>query len=211
MTTQPGTVIEGNPIINDVFAEPTRYWHFSGLAPEVREARRTAGYLAPSPDGQLQITDEVIPLETVNDLRDVRAVAHRRLPRHNNVTRDLFRHWFDDDRRRQHPAVLLPAGRGRDPRVPHRSARAIKVGVTIPASGEAYSRWAVKMATGTGKTVVMAVVTAWSGLNKTVAVKMPGSPIRSSSSPPTSPSRTAVGIGGPRPQATRSRPTWSST
>ena len=59
-----GTVIEGNPIINDAFTEPTRYWHFGSVIPEIRDGRRTAGYLAPSPDGQLKITDEVIPLKS---------------------------------------------------------------------------------------------------------------------------------------------------
>ena len=68
--TAPGQVIEGNPIINSPFVEPDCYWHFGGLVPEVREGRRTAGYLAPSPDGQLRITDEVLPLQLANDLRD---------------------------------------------------------------------------------------------------------------------------------------------
>ena len=93
-------VIDGNPIINDAFAEPTRYWHFGDLKPEIREGRRTAGYLAPSPDGQLRITDEVIALDLVNDLRNRvrrwRADGH---PGVTAVTRDLLRHWFDDGRK----------------------------------------------------------------------------------------------------------------
>ena len=52
--TAPGQVIEGNPIINSPFIEPSRYWHFGGVVPEIRSGRRTAGYLAPSPDGQLR-------------------------------------------------------------------------------------------------------------------------------------------------------------
>src|SRR4051812_17213295 len=93
------TVIEGNPIINNAFIEPTRYWHFGGFTPEIREGRRTAGYLAPSPDGQLKITDEVIPLAIVNDLRDrVRQWRVDGYPGVTGVTRDLLRHWFDDER-----------------------------------------------------------------------------------------------------------------
>jgi len=34
-----GTVIEGNPIINIAFAEPTRYWHFGNLGPQLRNGR----------------------------------------------------------------------------------------------------------------------------------------------------------------------------
>lgn len=165
-----GPVVDTNPIINDPFTEPTRHWHFGGLAPQIRHGRRTAGYLAPAPDGALRITDEVIPLETVNDLRGrVRSWREENYPGLTAVSRDLFRHWFDDDRRltntrpffAQQEAVetvvfLVEAPDDR------------KVGVDIPSAGEAYPRWASKMATGTGKTMIMALLSAWSGLNKIV-------------------------------------------
>lgn len=168
MTVTPGQVIDGNPIINDAFTEPTRYWHFAGVTPEVRDGRRTAGYLAPSPDGQLRITDELIPLEVVNDLRGrVRPWRDEGYPGVTTITRDLFRHWFDDDRKAssirpffcQQEAVETVVFLVEAP--DH-----LKVGVSVPSAGEAYTRWAVKMATGTGKTMVMALLTAWSGLNK---------------------------------------------
>lgn len=165
-----GTVIDANanPIINSPFHEPTKYWHFGDVAPTIRDGRRIAGYLAPAPDGQLRITDELIPLETANDLRDrVRTWRANDYPGLTNVTRDLFRHWFDDERLlnntrpffAQQEAVetivfLVEAGED------------LKVGVHVPPSGEAYTRWATKMATGSGKTLVMALLSAWSGLNK---------------------------------------------
>lgn len=162
------TVIDGNPIINSAFVEPTRYWHFGSVTPQIREGRRTAGYLAPSPDGQLKITDEVIPLALVNDLRDrVRQWRADDYPGVTAVTRDLLRHWFDDDRIAsatrpffcQQEAFETIAFLTEAP--DH-----LKVGVNVPGSGEAYVRWAVKMATGTGKTLVMALLIAWSGLNR---------------------------------------------
>lgn len=164
----PGQVIEGNPIINDAYAEPTRYWHFAGVTPEVRGGRRAAGYLAPSPDGQLRITDELIPLETVNDLRDrVRQWRSDDYPGVTNVTRDLFRHWFDDARKLTHTRPFFCQQEAVETVVFLTEApEHLKVGVSVPASGEAYRRWAVKMATGTGKTTVMALLAAWSGLNK---------------------------------------------
>ena len=162
------TVIEGNPIINNAFTEPNRYWHFSGMTPELREGRRTAGYLAPSPDGQLKITDEVIPLEVVNDLRSrVRKWRSDGYPAATSITRDLFNHWFDDSRIAsasrpffcQQEAIETIAFLTEAP-------EHLKVGATVPSSGEAYTRWAVKMATGTGKTIVMALTIVWSGLNR---------------------------------------------
>jgi type III restriction enzyme len=162
------TVIEGNPIINNAFAEPTRYWHFSGVSPKVREGRRTAGYLAPSPDGQLKITDEVIPLTLVNDLRDrVRSWRSVGYPGVTTLTRDLFRHWFDDDRIASATRPFFCQQEAVETLVFLAEAPAhLKVGVDVPVSGEAYARWAVKMATGTGKTMVMALTITWSGLNK---------------------------------------------
>jgi type III restriction enzyme len=164
----PGTVIEGNPIINDAFHEPTRYWHFGAVTPQLRAGRRTAGYLAPSPDGQLKITDEVIPLNIVNDLRDrVRSWRADEYEGATAVTKDLFRHWFDEARILngtrpffcQQEAVETVAFLVEAP-------EHLKVGISIPGSGEAYTRWAIKMATGTGKTMVMALLIAWSGLNR---------------------------------------------
>ncbi|WP_319461255.1 DEAD/DEAH box helicase family protein [Micromonospora sp. RTP1Z1] len=162
------TVIEGNPIINNAFAEPTRYWHFSGVTPEIRDGRRTAGYLAPSPDGQLKITDDVIPLALVNDLRDrVRQWRADGYAGATTITRDLFRHWFDDDRVASATRPFFCQQEAVETIVFLVEAPDhLKVGVDVPGSGEAYARWAVKMATGTGKTMVMALVTTWSGLNK---------------------------------------------
>jgi type III restriction enzyme len=163
-----GTVIEGNPIINNPFTEPARYWHFSGVAPEIRDGRRTAGYLAASPDGLLKITDEVIPLIMANDLRGrVRNWRADGYPGLTTVSRDLFRHWFDDDRivtasrpffcqqEAVETVVFMVEAPGH-----------LKAGINVPASGEAYARWAIKMATGTGKTLVMALTVLWSGINK---------------------------------------------
>jgi type III restriction enzyme len=171
VTTAPGQVVDGNPIVNDPFAEPTRHWHFGGVLPELRDGRRPAGYLAPSPDGELRLTDEVIELSVVNDLRsrvrDWRGSGYQGATR---MTVDLFRHWFDDGRKTsnirpffcQQEAVESIAFLVEAP-------SHLRVGVPDLPSGEAYTRWAIKMATGAGKTTVMALLAAWSGLNKAAA------------------------------------------
>lgn len=93
-------------------------------------------------------------------------MARRRLSRRQrDHTRDLLDRWFDDEREpgtrpffAQREAIETivfltetPADR--------------RVGIDVPKT-EAYERWALKMATGTGKTLVMAMIIAWSGLNK---------------------------------------------
>ncbi len=40
------------------------------------------------------------------------------------------------------------------------------MGIDIPSDGGAFTRLCAKMATGSGKTVVMAIVIAWHALNK---------------------------------------------
>jgi len=164
-------VIEGNPIINDPYLEPVQHWHFAGVTPSIREGRRPAGYLAPSPDGQLRLVDEVIELKVVNDLRDrVRAWRTDEYPGATTITRDLFRHWFDDGRKNSQTRPFFCQQEAVETIVFLVEApEHLKVGVNIPAAGEAYTRWAIKMATGTGKTTVMGLLVAWSGLNKVAA------------------------------------------
>lgn len=168
MSGSPGQVIEGNPIINDPYAEPTKHWHFSGVTPELREGRRPAGYLAPSPDGQLRLMDEIIELAVVNDLRGrVRDWRTDGYPGATTITRDLFRHWFDDDRKSTQTRPFFCQQEAVETIVFLVEAPDhLKVGINVPIAGEAYTRWAIKMATGTGKTTVMGLLVTWSGLNK---------------------------------------------
>jgi type III restriction enzyme len=186
-----GQVVDASPIINDPYVEPTRHWHFEeGHAPVIREGRRASGYLPPGgADGQLSITGELIQIDLVNDIRArVRRWRQEGYPGATAVTRDLLDRWFDDERepglrpffaQREALETLVflteaPADR--------------RVGLDIPKV-EAYERWAVKMATGSGKTLVMAMTIAWSVLNKAPTPRTPASPTRSWWSAPTSPSR----------------------
>lgn len=168
MSNQPGQVIDGNPIINDPYSEPRQHWHFSGVSPVRRDGRRSAGYLAPSPDGQLRLVDQVIELEVVNDLRGrIREWRVSGYGGATTITRDLFRHWFDEQRKTTQTCPFFCQQEAVETIVFLVEAPDhLKVGINIPAAGEAYTRWAIKMATGTGKTTVMGLLATWSGLNK---------------------------------------------
>ena len=167
-----GQVVDRSPIINDPFAEPIRHWRFAPDGPpELVEDRRQAGYLPPDPGGRgtLDVTADTIPLDLVNDLRDrVRQWRADDYVGATEVTKDLFAHWFDDEREAglrpfyaQREAIetivfLVEASADR------------RVGIDVRRA-EAYERWCTKMATGTGKTLVMAMTIAWSVLNKAAA------------------------------------------
>lgn len=167
-TDATGTVIDGNPIINAPFVEPTRHWDFGGLKPKTVEGRRVSGYLAPSPDGQLRITDAVIPLALVNTLRDkTRAWREDGYPGATSTTKKLFEHWFNEDRLADNTRPFFCQQEAVETIAFLTEARSdLLQGIEVPSSGESYARWAIKMATGTGKTMVMALLVAWTGLNK---------------------------------------------
>lgn len=161
-------VVDANPIINDPFAEPDRHWQFGNMAPQVVNGRRESGYLAPSPDGQLKIVDAVLPLDLVNDLRArVRRWREDEYVGATLTTRRLFGYWFDEARRADQTQPFFAQQEAIETvaflvEAPHDR----RVGANVPDAGEAYERWATKMATGTGKTLVMGLLIAWCGLNK---------------------------------------------
>ncbi len=160
-------------ILNSPFEEPREYWEYvrETRAFRVAEGRRKSGYTMATPNAKGFDDPGVfkeIPL--VNAIRP-RVAAWRRggvadWPGVTGTTRRLLEHWSDattrDGRRFfycQMEAIetliwLLEA----DP--------AERVGVEIPGDGGAWARQCCKMATGTGKTLVMAMVLAWQFLNR---------------------------------------------
>jgi len=162
-----GQVTGLNPIINDPYEEPSRHWVFGAGEPTIKGGRREAGYLPPvSKDGELQVTDLIIRMDLVNDIRA--RIGQWRVdnyPGVTSITRDLFDRWFDPEREpgtrpfyAQREAVETVVFLTEAP-----SDR--RVGLSIPKT-EIYERAAIKLATGAGKTLVMAMLIAWSGLNK---------------------------------------------
>ncbi len=155
------------PIINSPFEEPMRYWAYEMGQPGLKEGRRPAGYyLKPrTPSAQLALLEEeFIPLETVNTIRErVKEWRERGYPGVTPITRQLLSHWNNAERERklffcQHEAAetliwLIEA------------SPAEKQGIVIPKDN-GLARYACKMATGSGKTVVMGMVIAWQVLNK---------------------------------------------
>lgn len=156
-----------NPILNSPFEEPSRHWAYEESQPVLREERRPAGYYfrARTREGQLaMLEEEFVPLESVNRIRAcVRAWRERGYPGITPTTRRLLEYWSRDDRERklffcQREAIetliwLVEA------------SPAERQGLVMPKDND-LTRYACKMATGSGKTVVMGMVIAWQVLNK---------------------------------------------
>jgi len=164
-----GQVTDRNPIINDPYEEPQFHWAFGEGEPQVVESRRESGYLPSVGKGeQLQITDHLIAMELVNRIRErVGSWREAGYTGATPVTKGLFERWFDPEREpgtrpffAQREAIETIAFLTEAP-------AALRVGIEV-SKFEAYERWAVKLATGAGKTLVMAMAITWSGLNKVV-------------------------------------------
>jgi type III restriction enzyme len=161
------SLLVDNPILNSPFEEPTRYWAYDEGQPVLMEGRRPAGYYFKSRTRGEQLAmleEEFVPLELVNTIRErVREWRMQGYLGVTPVTRQLLNHWNTPERERklffcQREAVetliwLVEA------------SPAQKQGITIPKD-EGLTRYACKMATGSGKTVVMGMVIAWQVLNK---------------------------------------------
>ncbi len=156
-----------NPIINSPFEEPTRYWAYEAGQPVLKEGRRPAGYymrLRTQPQQPSMFEEEFVALALVNDIRErVKKWREQGYPGATPITRRLLNHWSAPERERKLFFCQREAAETLIWLV--EASPAEKQGLVIPKDN-GLTRYACKMATGSGKTVVMAMVIAWQVLNK---------------------------------------------
>ena len=156
-------------IINSPYAEPSRYWKYNpatGLF-RLEDGRRPAGYLIASDRSQKADDPGVfVEIPLVNEIRPrVKAWRAAGYPGATGITRRLLAHWHDPEQRQlrlffcQLEAIETLIWLAEAP-------AADRTGVTVPGDGGPFRRLCSKMATGSGKTIVMAMLIAWQVLNK---------------------------------------------
>src|ERR1043166_720353 len=156
-------------IINSPYEEPRRHWEYNHnrMAFELAEGRRPAGYTVASTERRL-INDPgvFVQIPLVNQIRQrVKEWRENGYAGISGITKQLLEHWRDKEKRTdrfffcQLEAIETLIWLSEAP-------AAEKVGVEIPSDGGELSRICSKMATGTGKTIVMAMLIAWQSLNK---------------------------------------------
>jgi type III restriction enzyme len=177
-------VIIDNPVINSPYAEPCRHFCFSeeGITDEIIEGRRSSSYFVPVPRAkkkgkQLELDtewteDRVKENEFVNRMRDrVSQWRQRGCPHVTRTTAQLLEYWTDPEREKKlffcqiealETAIYLTEVAGKDGAGWIES----KIREENEKSNPLLNRTAFKMATGTGKTVVMAMMISWHTLNK---------------------------------------------
>ena len=163
------------PILNSPFREPGEYWQIEEGTPPVRAVgRRQAGYFYRDPGGLGPDPGQVahgawVELELVKLIRErVDVWREAGYPGASRTTLDLIKHWRRDGRERPLFFAQLEAT---ETVIFLNEARSdLLQGVDVPPDtapeGEAFRRYACKMATGSGKTTVMGMLCAWSILNK---------------------------------------------
>ncbi len=169
-----------NPILNTPFDEPGEYWQIEEGTPPLRiPGRRTAGYYYRSPKapdaGKHAARGEWRELAAVNLIRS--RMAEWREAGQPGVTRttaELIAYW---NREGRHPRLFFAQREAAEAIIFLTEARQdFLQGVSLPldepstdrkADGfKAFRRRACKMATGSGKSTVAAMLAAWSILNK---------------------------------------------
>jgi type III restriction enzyme len=172
-----------NPILNSPFEVPTRHFEFDqeGITGTIVEARRLSGYFVPVPPPKKkgkQLSLEIGWTERwesspfINRVRERVAVWRaQKWAGTTGTTKRLLEHWSDASRERRLFFCQLEA-----------VETAIYLGEVADKGGDAWianslreanqsmnpglARVALKMATGSGKTLVMGMLIAWQALNK---------------------------------------------
>ncbi len=184
---RPQILIE-NPILNTPYVAPERHFRFDdeGITDHVVEGRRPSSYFIPIPKakrkgGQLVFDewtgDRIEENRLINQIRD-RVARWRELgwPAVTPTTRSLLEYWTDAERERPlffcqvealETAIYLTEAAKKlgDPWIEN------ELRTFAEDANPGLFRVAHKMATGTGKTVVMAMLIAWHTLNKTANPK----------------------------------------
>jgi type III restriction enzyme len=133
---------------------------------ELVDGRRPAGYIVAS-EASASFDDPgiFVPLELVKRIRErVDIWRNESYPGITSITKQLLEHWKNPDRERKlffcqieaiETLIWLIEG-----------PESEKQGIQIKGDGSPFPRLCSKMATGSGKTIVMAMLIAWQVINK---------------------------------------------
>lgn len=157
-------------IINSPYEEPATHWFYERETREFyqKEGRRPAGYVIATPDSKaFDDPGQFIEIELVNKIRPrVKAWRENDYPGITGITARLLKHWQDPEERKDRRFFFCQLETIETLIWLTEAPASEKVGIDIPSDGGEFIRWCCKMATGSGKTIIMAMIIAWNILNK---------------------------------------------
>lgn len=168
----PRTTID-RLIINSPYEEPAHHWRYERETRtfDLVEGRRPADYVVAS--GESRAFDDpgiFVEIPLVNQIRPrVKAWREAGYPGITAITKRLLDHWNDPEEFEARRFFFCQLEAIETLIWLTEAPTAVRVGIEIPGDGGEFARQCCKMATGSGKTIVMAMVIAWQILNKVAA------------------------------------------
>src|SRR5216684_2257676 len=157
-------------IINSPYEEPREYWKrdaesklFSRLP-----GRRPAGYIRAT-ESSKAIDDPgiFIELPLPNKIRPrVKSWREADYPGVSGITKRLLDHWRDPEQRENRRLFFCQLEAIETLIWLTEASPSERIGIDIPSDGGPFPRLCSKMATGSGKTILMSMLIAWQVLNK---------------------------------------------
>ncbi|MCB0536614.1 MAG: DEAD/DEAH box helicase family protein [Bacteroidetes bacterium] len=162
-------------IINSPYVEPQQYWEYIRDTREfvLQAGRRPAGYVVASESSKsFDDPGTFIEIDLVNTIRPrISKWREAGYPGVTGITKRLLQHWQDPEERKDRRFFFCQLEAIETLIWLTEAPEADKTGIEIPSDGGEFSRWCNKMATGSGKTIVMAQLIAWNVLNKIANAK----------------------------------------
>lgn len=157
-------------IINSPYFEPQHYWEYIRDTREflLQAGRRPAGYVVASESSKsFDDPGTFIEIELVNAIRPrIKKWREQGYPGVTGITKRLLQHWQDPEERKDRRFFFCQLEAIETLIWLTEAPEAEKTGINIPRDGGDFIRWCNKMATGSGKTIVMCQLIAWNVLNK---------------------------------------------
>lgn len=161
-TLPPPSRASHSLIVNSPFEVPAFHWVELNGVLSLQNGRRPAGYEIFDTRNNTRRTE---PLELVNRIRErVDAWRAAQWPGVTTVTRSLLEHWYDASAR-QHQFYFCQLEAIETFIWWVEAPAEHKQGIYVHGDGGAWERLCAKMATGAGKTTVMAMIITWQVLN----------------------------------------------
>ena len=157
-------------IINSPFEEPKCYWQFDegegGF--RIKDGRRKAGYVIPSQSKKYTEHGEIVEIPLVNTIRSkVKKWREAGYQGVTGITKRLLEFWRTEGADGRDYEFFFCQLEAIETLIWYKEAPSHERGcITIEGDGGEFERLCCKMATGTGKTYVMAMAIAWQILNK---------------------------------------------
>lgn len=160
-----------NLIVNSPYEEPKSHWLYNRETRSfaLEPGRRPAGYVRAS-EASKSFDDpgEFVELPLVNQIRPrVKAWRDFDYPAATGITKRLLKHWQDLEQRENDRRFFFCQLEAIETLMWFAEApESDRVGIKLPGDGGEFLRSCSKMATGSGKTILMSMLIAWHVLNK---------------------------------------------